>query len=66
MDDLEAKVRLIEAAAGAYGGVGSMHTDGQGIAKIASDWYNGIDSWKKPDTAPLQGTLKVPVRAPPK
>ena len=60
MTELEAKVRLIEAAAKAYGGVSSLHLDAQGIVKTAKDWYNDIESWKKPDTVAPSSTLKLP------
>lgn len=60
MDDLEFKVRMLELAAKTYGGVGSVHLDAPGIANIAMNWYTGVESWKKPDTASLSGTLKVP------
>lgn len=60
MDDIEVKVRLLELAAKTYGGFSSVHTNAAGIANIATDWYNNIESWKKPDTASLSGTLKVP------
>lgn len=60
MHDLECRVRLLELAAKTYGGVGSVHLDATGIANIATNWYTNLESWKKPDTASLSGTLKVP------
>ena len=60
MEQIEVKVRLLELAAKTYGGVSSVHLNAEGIAKIATGWYNDIESWKKPDTTTTSGTLKVP------
>lgn len=62
MEQIEVKVRLLELAAKTYGGVSSMHHDAAGIAKIATGWYNDIESWKRPDTAMTSSTLKVPLK----
>lgn len=60
MEQIEAKVRLLEAAAKAYGGASSVHFTADAVAEMAKRWYNDLDNWKKPDTAPSSSTLKLP------
>lgn len=66
MDKLEAKVRLFEAAARAYGGPSSVHTNPAGIVKMATDWYNEVLKSEAPDTAPVAGMISPPRKVPPK
>lgn len=64
MDKLEAKVRLFEAAARAYGGPSSVHTNPAGIVKMATDWYNEVLKSEAPDTALSKATLRLPAKPP--
>lgn len=66
MDKLEAKVRLFEAAARAYGGPSSVHTNPAGIVKMATDWYNEVLKSEAPDTGAKTATLKLPPKPSPK
>lgn len=60
MDNREIAVRLWELAAKTYGGPASVHSQPDGVAKIATDWYNGIINLEKPDTVTPSSTLKLP------